>query len=300
MVPFTGLGLYNGFRGNRWLRNRITIFKQFVVPSLKAQTNQNFVLWVAWRYEERFNDQVKDLERYLMFQFPNRIVFTYAGIPFWDDKYDDATARKRLLESIQGSVGPVINLIGEADDVLMTIQPSDDCYYEDMVKDTQAYLAADRSTNVYGYSRGYVMDYLTGEIAEWNPKTTPPFYTIRFPRATFENPVAHAEFTGPYKSHEYVKDFLSAVYVQHRGFIVGTHGENISTIFKHPFAGALLSDEEVWKIMPTFGLLHVKPLKIQTSLRKKFMRRLPFGWQRKLRYWIGERFYARFYEWIRS
>ena len=29
--PFTGLGLYNGFRGNRWLKNRIKIFKEFVV-----------------------------------------------------------------------------------------------------------------------------------------------------------------------------------------------------------------------------------------------------------------------------
>ena len=64
-VPWTGLGLYGGFRGNRWLKNRIQIFKQFVVPSLLAQTEQNFILWCAFRHEERDNPLVKELKKYL-------------------------------------------------------------------------------------------------------------------------------------------------------------------------------------------------------------------------------------------
>ncbi len=64
-VPFTGLGLYNGFRGNRWLKNRIEIFKQFVIPSLLNQTDQDFILWVSWRREEKNNPIIKEFKQYL-------------------------------------------------------------------------------------------------------------------------------------------------------------------------------------------------------------------------------------------
>ena len=92
--PFTGLGLYGGHRGNRWLRNRIKIFKQFVVPSLLAQTNQNFVIWISWRFEDRGDPLVRELYEWLSLRFmmpdmKSRVVFTYAGVCFWDDKYSD-------------------------------------------------------------------------------------------------------------------------------------------------------------------------------------------------------------------
>jgi len=298
-VPWTGLGLYGGFRGNRWLRNRIKIFKQFVVPSLQAQTNKNFILWCAWRYEERSNPQVIELKKYLD-ELGLRNVFTYAGICFWDDKYPDAIAHKRLVDSIHGSMGELLNVIGEADTVLMTIQPSDDCYDALVVDDIQKFFAKNREIHVYGYSRGYVMDYIKQKICEWNPTTTPPFYTIRFPRDIFTDPLKHVQYTGPYKSHEYVKDFLPALYVDQRSFLVGTHGENISTIFNHPFAGKEVSYREKEIVLATFGLGHVEPLKIRMSLRRIIMRKLPHGWQRKLRYWVGERFYHKIYEFLRN
>jgi len=119
--PFTGLGLYNGFRGNRWLKNRIQIFKQFVVPSLLAQTNQDFILWVAWRHEERKNKQVLALKQYLD-EVGLKSVFTYHGIAFWDDKYPDDVARLRLVDALHGSMASLVDVITE-DTVLLTIQP---------------------------------------------------------------------------------------------------------------------------------------------------------------------------------
>jgi hypothetical protein len=77
---------------------------------------------------------------------------------------------------------------------------------------------------------------------------------------------------------------------------VGTHGENISTVFKHPFAGNDVDPS----VLAEFGLEGVKPLKIKLSLRRWFMKQLPHGWQRKLRYWVGERFYARIYNFLRN
>lgn len=131
-VPFTGLGLYGGFRGNRWLKNRITIFKQFVVPSLLNQTSQDYILWMEWRHEERNNPQVKELQEYL-----NEVgitnVFTFSGVHFYDDKYPPEEARLRMVQAIHGSMGDLLNVMGDADTILLTIQPSDDCYHEDLV-----------------------------------------------------------------------------------------------------------------------------------------------------------------------
>lgn len=301
--PFTGLGLYGGYRGQRFLKNRIKIFKQFVIPSLSSQTNKNFILWISWRYEDLRDPLILELKQWLDScpKFCQSVVFTYSGICFWDDKYPDEEAYARLVNSVHGSMGELLNHIGECKEVLMTIQPSDDVYHSSMVQETQDFFKGNRKTHVYGYRRGYVMDYVNRRLAEWNPKTTPPFYTIRFPRETFMDPLKHLAYTGPYKSHEYVKDYLPAIYDEDkRGFIVGTHGENISTIFNHPYTGHEFLGSNIEDILGQFGLREVPPLEISTGIRRRIMKRLPHWWQKKLRYWLGEKFYARIYDFLRA
>ena len=294
--PFTGLGLYNGHRGKRWLKNRIKIFKQFVSPSLLAQTNKDFILWISWCHSDRGEGIIDEFKRYLDERF-EKVVFTYSGVCFWDDKYSDEIARERLIDAIHGSMGDLLNVMNDSDTVLMTIQPSDDCYNTSAVARIQEALKDD-TVQFVGYKSGYVMDYKTGEIREWNPTTTPPFYTIKFTKETFgmHHPLKHLEYTGPYKSHEYVKDYLNGQYFLERGFIVGTHGENISTIFKHPFTGEKVGEGT----KHFFGLEDTGLLKLNTSIRKTVMRKLPHNWQKKLRYLLGERFYAKLYDFIRS
>jgi len=294
-VPWTGLGMYGGFRGNRWLRNRIKVFKQFVIPSLLAQTSKNFVLWCSWRFEERNNPHVKELMKYLD-QIPEfKTVHTFAGVCFWDDKYPDAEARSRLLSSLHNSLVDLLEITAGYDEVLMTIQPSDDCYRKDMVAGVQS-LLQNPQLDAVGFTKGYMANYRTLEIHEYNPTTNPPFFTIKFPRDIFIDPLKHAEYTGPYKSHEYVGDKLRYGKIEERGFLVGTHGENISTVFNHPFKGAWVTSD-TWE---QFGLNLVDPLKINISIRKWLLRKLPHRVQRKLRYWFGEKIYNRFYNWIRS
>lgn len=302
MVPFTGLGRYNGFRGNRWLKNRIKVFKQFVVPSLLNQTNKNFIVWVAWRWEEKRNSQVVELEKFLK-ALGLDVVFTYSGCPFYDDKYPDTIARGRVLTSLHGAIGELLDKIGETDYVLMTIQPSDDCYNLRFVEDAQKILSNDKY-NAFGYTRGFIMNYQTLELREYNPTTNPPFYTIKFPRNDFIDPLKHATYTsmkrdnGKYKagtilpSHEYVVDVFGDGYItsNERGFLVGCHGENISTHYNIPFAGDMADNDNLSK----FGLGLVKKLKINYSLRKMILRRLPHKVQRKLRYWFSEKLYEFF------
>lgn len=299
-VPFTGLGLYGGHRGSRWLKNRIKIFEQFVVPSLYLQTNQRFIIWISWRYEDRNDPQIVELERYLK-SFGFKVVFTYAGVCFWDDKYSDAEAYERLVSAVHDSMGELLNVMGEADEVLMTIQPSDDCYNSMMVEQVQGFFASQKKIHVFGYKKGYVMDYVNRRLCEWNPKTTPPFYTIRFPRTTFADPLLHLKYTGPYKSHEYVKDYLPSLYVENRGFLVGTHGSNISTVFDHPYTGHEFLGDNVDSILSGFGLLDAGTLKISWSIRSMLFHKLPYKAKRKLRYWSEQSVvFSWVYNWIRS
>lgn len=313
-VPFTGLGMYGGFRGNRWLRNRIKVFKQFVVPSLLAQTNQNFIVWVSWRREEYANPQVRILEEWLKATFnrsadENRVVFTFSGICFWDDKYVGKVAYDRLADSLHGSVGPLHNIMGEAQEVYMTIQPSDDCYHTKAVEHIQTVFATMPHFQAVGYQHGYITNYGTRETRNYDPTTNPPFYTVRFPsKEIFTDPLKHMAYTAikkntdkypfgtPIPSHEYVGLALNYAVLSDRGFLVGTHGENISTVFNHPFAG----DTPVEGVWEKFGLEGAETLVLPVSWRKKFMRSLPPWWQRKLRYLVGERIVNRIYNFLRS
>lgn len=300
-VPFTGLGLYNGYRGDRWLRNRIKIFKQFVVPSLLNQSNQNFSIWVSWRKEEWDNHQVHDLRHYLERLFPKRVVFTFSGVCFWDDKYDDFTAHERLVDAVHGAMGPLINHIGECTHVLMTLQPSDDCYHKDAVDSIQNEFERDAEVQALGFTEGYVCAYQTMQLAEWNPKTNPPFFTIKFPRETFIDPLKHIFYTGPYKSHEYIGDELMFGELMGRGFLVGTHGENISTVFDHPYAKALNPVLVEGSILKDFGIDITNPLVLPVSLRKWAFNKLPYRAKRKLRYWAEKnRLAGSIYNFIRS
>ena len=292
-TPFTGLGLYGGFRGNRWLRNRIKVFKQFVIPSLLAQTEKNFTLWVGWRPEERSNPHVIELKNWLE-TTPLKSIFTYGGLCFWDDKFPDDVAKSRLATNLHLSIRDLVDEIGDVDYVLMTIQPSDDCYASNAVATIQDALKRE-DINAFGFTKGYIMNYATGEVSEYNPNTNPPFYTIKFKKSVFIEPQEHIQFA-PIKSHEYVANHLRYGVLDERGFLVGTHGENVSTYYNHPFKGNWVDKEILWN----FGLQNAGTLKLPISLRKRFMRMMPYRVQRKLRYWFGELIWNRFYEYLRS
>lgn len=296
-VPWTGLGMYGGFRGNRWLKNRIKVFKQFVIPSLQAQTNKNFTLWCSWRREEKRNPYVKELIEYLNKIREFETVHTFHGVCFWDDKYPDDVARERLITSLHESLPELLDVVG-GKDVLMTLQPSDDCYHFCAVEIIQsAFKHKDlHDIQALGFEKGHMINYLTKEIAEYNPTTNPPFFTIKFSRETFVDPLKHMTYTGPYKSHEYIGEKLKYRVIKERGFLVGTHGENISTVFNHPFKGEVVSRET----LKDYGIYDVPPLKINLSWRKWILRKLPHRVQRKLRYYIGELFWNEMYNFLRE
>lgn len=280
--PFTGLGLHGGFRGDKWLKNRIKVFKQFVLPSLMNQTKREFVLWVSWRPEEKNNPIVDNFRESLERLRGLSVVFTYGGLCFYDDKYDDDTARTRLLGNLTATLPELKGLVGDSDEVFMTIQPSDDMYLSDFVESVHNKWPKD--VEAMGFRKGYIIDYGTKELAEYNPDTTPPFATIRFSRDKFLDPEKHTKYTGPYKSHEYVKDHLKEGFWENRGFIVGTHGENISTTWNIPYRGEIITGEKKEKILLNAGIYFSDPIKVKKGIGlilREILNRLPF--QKKIR-----------------
>jgi|TARA_Y100000034_G_C6894261_1_gene411956 hypothetical protein len=282
-VPFTGLGLQAGYRGRRWLKNRIRVFKQFVVPSLVNQSKKEFVIWCSWREEDRGNKIIEELERSLQGIRGMTAVFTYGGLCFWDDKYEDEVAKQRLVTALQNTLPELESYIPEdTERVYMTIQPSDDMYLGHVVEEIQE----SEHIGVICYKQGYIINYANKEIADYDPTTNPPFFTIVFDRERFLNPQEHLDFTGPYKSHEdIIKHVKSITYKSDRAFVVGTHGENISTTYNHPYRGRLLSEEERDAVLIKTGTLFSDTVVVRRGYRllaRRVLNLLPF--QDQIRY----------------
>lgn len=288
-VPFTGLGLYGGYRGDDWLKNRIRLFKEYVIPSLMNQSNRNFVLWVCWRPEEKDNPIVRDFADYLNHFSDLDFIFTYQGIMFWDDKYPEQEAYNRLNNTFEKTLPLLKQFVDGTDWVLVTLQPSDDCYLYNTIQRLQE---EDLKQQAIGFKRGYIMDVFKKELSEYNPDTTPPFYTVYFPTDIFLDPKEHMKYIGRCKSHEYVKNFLPYKLYEDRGFIVNCHTENISTGYNIPYKGRKLTKEQTGDVLRLAGVSESKPLKL-TRHWKRYYFKLPHWLRRKMRYYFGEKFYAK-------
>ena len=264
-IPFTGLGKNNGFRGNAWLKARIELFKRFTLAALLNQTKKEFVLWLCFRPEEEKNPLVIDLKKTL-----NRIrglttLFTFHGILLSDDKYPEAIARQRLLTSLRYTLPELVGWVGDEEWVAVTCQPSDDLFASWAVEEIQRQKPEKHCA--VGWMGGFLLNMATKEVAEYNPSTLPPFTTIFYPRETFLNAEKHMAYIGPFKSHEHVSDHLRFKELKGRGFMVGTHGANISTSWQIPYKGREILGNEREKILLDFGIWLSDAMPMHKSFR---------------------------------
>lgn len=270
MIPFTGLGLHQGYRGDVWFKNRIEIFKNYTLKALLNQTNKNFVVWFCFRKEEEFNPLLIELRKY-MDRLPLKCVYTFGGICFWDDKY----INDNLLERLENTLPELENLVSGYDWVLTTIQPSDDMFVNNAVEKIQQQEVARKMAFVW--TKGCLINARTHQVAQYNPDTLPPFTTIVFPTKVFLDPLEHFNYIGPYKSHEFVKDWFQCKKLEGRGFMVGVHGENISTTWS-TFKGLEYKGREKQDILTRFGVGSVEPIKIRMRphlIARRFYNKLP-------------------------
>lgn len=102
-----------------------------------------------------------------------------------------------------------------------------------------------------------------------------------------------------YPSHEYIKDVFGENFhlFEERGFIVGTHSENISTAYNIPFKGRKLTNEETGNVLRKVGILEAPCLKLG-GFWKRIYRRLPHWLRRKIRYYFGEKLMVKIYDYF--
>jgi hypothetical protein len=257
MIPFTGLGRPR-YRGDEWFAKRAHIFKENTLKSIFAQTNPFFTLWMCFREEEATNPITQELWEYIQ-SFQINSVFTFGGIPMWDDKYPDDNLQERL----QNVLPELKGVVGDAKYVYETILASDDMYHEDTAKMIHQQPFAKNKALIHW--KGYIRDLETGKMADWQPTPNhlPPFYTIMYDAETFLDPKKHFDYLKEYKTHEDVEKLFDCVRLPDHRYIVNVHGSNISTSWigynpqgrtKHDFIGEEIPSIEQKEILSHFGL----------------------------------------------
>lgn len=283
MTPFSGVGLHGGFRGEKWFKHRIDIFKKYTLQSLAHQTNKEFIHWISFRSEEREHPLVKELAKYLKTIKGYNFIFTFNGLMYWDDKFNNYNFKvrirnllmmlwdcyiyrefknpikllkntwedknKTLLSRITVSLDELRSSIGmDYEWVYLTRIDSDDMFNINVVNLIQSQTPEENKALVF--DKGYIYNHITGQLGEWNPPTNPPFHTIIFPASTFFNPEKYLEYYKDFKSHEDITRVFNCMTLDMYKYCVSFHGKHISTAWESPVPKKLYHKIKYGKYSP--------------------------------------------------
>jgi hypothetical protein len=262
-VPFTGVGLHGGFRGNEWYKHRIEIFKKFTLKSLLNQSNKKFILWISFREQEQNNPHTIELAHYLK-KVGMSYVFTFNGLMYWDDKFTNYNLKtmvrnvtmmlwdawnykewpkgilknvwenknKTLKSRLDKSLLVLDNVVKGADIVYLTRIDSDDMFHRlsiDLIQKQHP-----TQSEAFVFDKGYIYNVKTGQLADWNPPTNPPFHTIIFLADVFFNSEKHLAHYKDFKTHEDIPRVFKSETLDMGRFCVSYHGKHISTGWDSP------------------------------------------------------------------
>lgn len=228
-TPFTGLGDFNP--DNKWILNRIRIFKQYTQKSLKSQ-DANFLHLISFRREDEYNpifaNFCSDLSFYPLF----------SGLLYYDDRFSKQSEKNRRLADRLENLKQIEKHCKDTDWIYFTRLDSDDMLHKEAIAEIQQQRPEEKTAFIY--QNGYIYNHEADEMAEYNPDTCPPFYTICFPKDIFFDGKKHAEYMKGWKSHEDTVKIFKPVYLSDRKYCVGVHGKNTSTTWNHRFKGKLV------------------------------------------------------------
>lgn len=265
-IPFTGVGLRGGMRGDTWYKHRIEVFKNYTLKSLANQSNKDFVLWLSFRPEEKDNPLTQEIRESVGLA-GLRAVFSYDGLMYVDDKFVDfgmktrvrnflrmawdmwyykewknplevwkytwENKNKTLLNRVTHTLAGLGDKVGmDYDWVYMTRLDSDDMFHREAVNLIQSQEPGIKRSLCF--KEGYIYNVQTGQVAEWNPPTNPPFHTITFPAKVFFNPEAYLAYYNGFKTHEDAVTCFDPVYMDMHKYMVSFHGKHISTDWHSP------------------------------------------------------------------
>lgn len=264
-IPFRGVGIKNG--DDDWFKERIEIFKQYTLKSLLNQTNKEFHVIFSFRPEDKDSPIVEELSVYLKNKI--RCNFVFSGLMYWDDKNLEAnkTLEKRLEETLAYLWTRTKHMEPQPNYILMTRLDSDDMLHKDAVEEIQIEFKRNcppsfpvwddpRMDNempkALVFLRGLVYNTDTKELAEWRPRTNPPFHTIIFPKDVFFDAKKHVEYYGDWQSHEdTILVWPFAKLSDYKYCVTVRNPKNhISTTWQHAFRGKRMDKE----LLKDFGI----------------------------------------------
>lgn len=264
-IPFRGVGIDN--RNDKWFRERIEIFKNYTLKSLANQTTKDFTLWLSYRPQDRNNPLIKDISAAIHATGIAHIS-TFDGLMYHDDKFGGDFFRKlknaarvlrqccrnntwqdlisslveigndknkTLPQRLKHSLEILQKTLDTSGIILLTRIDSDDMLHKDVIDTLQKL-----SNPVMCMDAGYIYNTTTRQLAEWNPTTNPPFYTLRFIGTEFFDARLHLMSYGPnFRSHEDIGKLAFRHTFRKRLYCVTAHNpkNHISTIWNHPFRG---------------------------------------------------------------
>mgnify|MGYP001607878981 CR=1 FL=1 len=260
-IPITSVGVHGGFRSNSWYKHRLGIFRNHTLKSLANQSDKNFLLWLWFRPEEKDNPitaewlkAVEDVglkyvasfngllyvdDKFLSYGLKTKL--RNLGQMLWDGwiykewksprelwKYTWENKNQTLPQRLSLALGELKEAIGtDFEWVYLTRIDSDDMFHREAAACIQVVQPGWKKALVF--DKGYIYNVMTGQVAEWNPPTNPPFHTIIFPARTFFDPQAHREYYGSFTSHEDIRKVFECEVLDVGKYMVSFHGKHIST-----------------------------------------------------------------------
>ena len=248
-IPFTGLGLYDGFRGQEWFDSRAKIFEQTALKSLSNQTTKDFTLWVSFRKEEETNPTTKKIEEAIK-KSGLKYIFTFDGIMMHDDRGVDHN--KDLKERMARSMKTLSSIVDDTDWVYKTEYSSDDMLSEEALEEIRKEKTREKGATYY--LNGYIHELETGRLAYWNRDSSCSKYTVMYPPGKFLDADKHLEYVDGLQSHEFLPIIMDATKLPDGRYCCTVHGWNISTGWNNSFRGDEIYGEKKLKILKKFGL----------------------------------------------
>ena len=285
-IPFTGVGI-RGYSGDDWYKYRIEIFKNYTLKSLANQTDNNFILWLSFRPQEKDNPLTAVIADYIK-EHGLSYIFTFDGLMYHDDKFNKGfmdrlwnTARifrkcwrdkdwsgvhKSVLDVLYNdkndtletrlgySLAELEPYFTEADWVYMTRLDSDDMFHKEAFSFIHE-IAPLRKGAIVASRKGLFYNMNLDQLAEYLPKTNPPFHTIMFPKEEFFNARDHMEYMKGFKSHEDIPRIFSTLQLPDYYYCVftDTSKHRISTTWNHVFKGKIIGTS--YNLKEDFGIL---------------------------------------------
>jgi len=240
--PFTGKTPHgDGFKSQEWYDHRFELFRDYTLACLKKQTNKDFIFWASFRPQEIDNPTTDKIKTEVEKSGINYLL-TFRGTMMTEDR---ATWHNTDLKERLGECLPILReFVGEVDYIYETNLDSDD-----MVSKNFSELVVSKPFKNKGalfMKDGYA--YLPeGKLADWYNPESNQNYTIMFPVDIYFDAEKRLEYLGGLKTHEEIPILFDAEEMPEKMYCTIIHGENISTIWEHPFRGKEYNDTSILK-----------------------------------------------------